>query len=127
MLCCALFTNNPLMLEKKLTEHFVSGTSLDVLKAARDCIHVGGILLTHPLYGNLRPHQQPFRTILMKAPQVQSLDIESLSLIESALEVYMSERHRLVVPEDMSETMRADYAFVDFELMRESFAEYGIL
>lgn len=126
MLCCALFTNNPIMLEKKLTEHFISGNSLDVLKAARDCIHVGGILLTHPLYGNLRPHQQPYRSILMKSPTVQSLDIESLSLIESALEVYMSERHRLIEPGNMSEERRADYAFVDFELMRESFAEYGI-
>lgn len=128
---CVLFSNNPVIDEKIKTKHscrlgHVDGTSLDVLFAVRDAVHMGAKLLTHPLYGNLRPYQQPYRTILLE-DGLAPCDFESLTLIENALDVYQSCANRLVKPLDLPEPVRADYGFIDFELMRESFARYGIL
>lgn len=130
MLCsCALFTNNPLIETKVTAKHcrvqFIKGTSLEVLLSLRDAVHLGGKLLTHPLYGNLRPYQQPFRTVLAEDIKGKC-DFESLSLLENAIDVYQSCIDRLVKPLDLSGELRADYEFVDFELMRESFAQYRI-
>ena len=107
---------------------FINGTSLDVLKSARDSVHLGAKLVTHPLYGNLRPYQKPYRTILaVKGKGSPSCDFESLSLIERAIEVYQSCIDRIIKPEDLPELLRDDYAFVDFELMKESFSRFRLI
>jgi hypothetical protein len=126
-----LFTNNPIIKDEIINDGlkflFIGGMSLDVLKGARDEVHLGAKLLTHPLYGNLRPYQQPFRTVLAaKESEVSSCDFESLSLIEKAIEVYQSCIDRLIKPEDLPELLRNDYAFVDLELMRESFSRFRL-
>ena len=130
MLCSyALFTNNPVIKNEIVNNSiefvFISGTSLDVLKSARDLVHLGAKLVTHPLYGNLRPYQQPYRTILVT--KKGGIDLESLSLMERAIEVYQSCIDRLIKPEDLPEYLRDDYAFIDFELMRESFSCFGLI
>ncbi|MDR1977972.1 MAG: GrdX family protein [Synergistaceae bacterium] len=129
---------------------FIEGSSLDVLIAVRDAVHLGGRLLTHPLCGNLRPHQQPFRSVLIEEriieekisgipkkldeprgfPPVGSLplvDLESLSMIEEAVLVYRGCQNRLLLPERLSDEVRKDYAFIDGELMKESLLQYRIL
>ena len=129
-----LFTNNPVIKKEIINGSFelvfINGTSLDVLIEARDSVHIGTKLLTHPLYGNLRPYQQPYRTILaVKCAGKESApcDFESLSLIESALGVYQSCIDRLIRPEDLPELLRDGYAFVDLELMRESFSRFRLI
>jgi len=127
-----LITNNPIIKNKIIDDNlefvFIEGTSIDVLFMVRDYVHLGAKLLTHPLYGNLRPYQQPYRTILIaKESEASSYDMESLSLMESAIEVYQSCQDRLIVPEELSENLRDDYAFVDFELMKESFSQYRLI
>ena len=112
---------------------FIRGTSLDVLLAARDAIHMGSDLLTHPLYGNLRPNRQPFRSILLQNPAQKernfntSAYLESVSRIEEAILLYRCYGSRLKAPESLTKATRKDYAFVDCELMRESLALYGVL
>jgi hypothetical protein len=54
------------------------------------------------------------------------VDLESLSLIDSAVTIYRG-CARLPLPEDLDAAVRRDYAFVDFELMRESLERYGVL
>lgn len=131
MFCsCALFTNNHAMKEKISAKHcrleFVEGTSLEVLFAVRDAVHLGAKLLTHPLYGNLRPYQQPFRTVLVEDMKGKCC-FESLSFLENAIDVYQSCADRLIRPSDLSEAIRKDYEFVDIELMRESFEKYRVV
>jgi hypothetical protein len=125
-----LFTNNPIIKDEvndSIELVFVDGTSLDVLKSTRDSVHLGAKLMTHPLYGNLRPHKQPYRTILAdKRKGESSCDVESLSLIESAIGVYQSYVDKLVKPEDLPKSLRDDYAFIDLELMRESFSRFKV-
>jgi hypothetical protein len=46
-------------------------------------------------------------------------------MIESAVAACRADR--LPLPETLTPSLRADYAFVDFELMRESLDRYGLL
>ena len=58
-----LITNNEELSRIVRNGRFVEGSSLDVLVSVRSSVHLGGRLLTHPLCGNLRPYQQPFRSV----------------------------------------------------------------
>lgn len=66
-----------------------------VITAARDLIHAEWRLLHHPMYGNYRPNQQPYRSILLESPaacaakaHTSGVDALSLHLIEEALLIY---------------------------------------
>lgn len=69
-------------------------TYLQVLEQARDLIHRGGKLLSHPMAGSLKPNQTPYRSVLLEQPErcqdLQAnppvLDMESLRLIENSIE-----------------------------------------
>ena len=66
-----LITNNP-----TFSSHVPAGVEVlvldggarDALTAARDRMHQGWRLANHPLYGNFRPHQQPYRSLLLLPP-----------------------------------------------------------
>ena len=135
-----LITNNPCFKQiiDPLRLQFLSGTSLDVLVVARDAVHLGNELLTHPLYGNLRPNQQPFRSILLRlCAQKERNSLESISTIEEAVRLYRSYGNRLPATRNLSgsllkssllpDAIREDHSLVDFELMRESLSLYGLL
>lgn len=97
-----------------------------MLVAARDLIHKGYILLTHPLYGNFLPNQQPYRTLILSAPgQETAVDQNSLNLIEQALAVFRSYEGRRVLPGERRESIERDYAAIDADLMQESLRQYG--
>ena len=107
----------------------VEGSALDVLMFVRDAVHLGSRLLTHPLCGNLRPYQQPFRSVLInKQKNMDStVDLESLLMIEEAVLVYRGCGFALPLPANLPDAAREDYALVDAELMRESLTQYGLL
>lgn len=122
-----LITNNPNLHRAVHNGRLISGSSLDVLVAVRDAVHMGSSLLTHPLCGNLRPYQQPYRSVLLKENPGALVDLESLSMIEEAVLVYRSCEDRLLYPWMLGDATRVDYAFVDCELMRESLEQYRML
>ena len=124
-----LVTNNPLLKEKVDSCDFVTGSSLDVLVRTRNFVHEGWVLLSHPLYGNLRPHQHPYRSVLLERPAGDSrppLDLQSLEFLENALGVYLAQKERILSDKGMPGTVRGDYAFIDAELMKESLSRYGL-
>jgi hypothetical protein len=97
-----------------------------VLVTARDLIHKGHVLLTHPLYGNFLPNQQPFRTLILSAPEQEgAVDQNSLNLIEQALAVFRSYEGRWALPGQKKESIERDYAVIDADLMQESLLQYG--
>ncbi|MDR1730805.1 MAG: GrdX family protein [Synergistaceae bacterium] len=129
---CVVVTNNPFLYRFVSSGRFIEGSALHVLLDVRDSLHRGGKLLTHPLCGNLRPYQQPYRSVLTEENPARDksgfpIDLESISIIENAVLVYRSCEERLALPALLPETLREDYAFVDFELMRESLERYGQL
>lgn len=106
--------------------HIIPGSPLGVLYSARDKIHSGWKLLNHPLYGNYRPHQQPYRSLLVSHTPCTETDPDgitriepdpmSLHLLEEALGVYHSVP--VLSPDAAPPSLREDCAVLDCELMR---------
>ena len=118
-----LITNNPALYQDIKNSELIEGSSLDVLIHVRSLVHLGSLLLTHPLCGNLRPNHQPFRSVIVDEKNGLA-DLDSLSLIEEAVRVYQS--CRLILPDELNESTRNDYAYIDSELMKESLEQYGL-
>lgn len=122
-----LLTNNPRYKDRTdLPVQFVVGAGKDVITAGRDLIHQGWALQNHPLYGNFRPHQQPFRTLLMKKDEKAGFDEYGLNLIEEAALVYANDPHPLT-PEQTPPRMAADCSEIDFELMKETLLKNNLI
>ena len=122
-------TNNKNLAACLEEAQFVDGPALSVLKRVRDLIHSGWELEANPLYGNLKPNQQPYRTLVLKSKKGKTgllVDHYSLQLIESAIAVY-SDCKITRVPGDMPEDIDSDYKYVDFTLMEETLKNCGLL
>ncbi|MBL3592911.1 MAG: GrdX family protein [Synergistaceae bacterium] len=113
-----VFSNNPRLAGSK---QYRPVSSQEILLAVRDEIHRGSSLVNHPLYGNFRPHQQPYRTLVVEKPSSPGgVDVPSLTLIEKALALYRSYEGRIMTPGILDPSVEADYAYVDGELVRET-------
>lgn len=118
--CVILLTNNELLREKytgKLDISFVEGKYIDVLKSARDKIHKGWKLITHPLMGSIKPNETPFRSIVMEQGTV--LDVESLSIIESSIAATEKFQRDNKVP-CWKENVLEDFRVVDMRLVESA-------
>jgi len=122
-------SNNPHLRGRVAHLELIDGNALDVLTASRDRIHCGWRLASSPFYGNFKPDQQPYRTIVLyedRAADIASVDLESLRLIEDAMASYGNSR-ALRLPDDFPKRIDMDFRFVDFALMEDTFRECGIL
>ncbi len=119
-----LITNNKDLLKHVSSVEFIEGSALDVLVCVRNLVHSGSKILTHPLCGNLRPNHQPFRSIIIDKT-TGPVDLESLTLIEDAIHIY--EACKLITPQELDEAKRADYAYIDSQLMRVSLEQFRLI
>ncbi len=124
-------TNNCLYRTPVPMASLVEGGAWDVLVRVRDRVHAGWRLLTHPLYGNFQPNQQPFRSVLLSRPAADvafpaKLDADSVNLLEDALAVYRKYEKTRVQPGDLPESVERDFAIVDISLLHESLDRYGL-
>jgi len=124
-------TNNILYRTPVPMASLVEGGAWDVLVRVRDRVHSGWSLLTHPLYGNFQPNQQPFRSVLLSRPPEGvacpvMLDNDSVNLLEDALAVYRKYEGTRVSPGDIPESVERDFAIVDISLLHESLDRYGL-
>ena len=94
------------------------GTYLEVLYAARDYIHQGHKLLSHPMAGSLKPNQTPFKTIALDALPAQPQELyESVRLIENSIEAAKKFfNHRGLPP--WPEKIKRDFMTVDLSFMK---------
>ena len=119
-----LITNNTGLYRSVKAGEYIEGSSLEVLTRVRSLVHSGSTVLTHPLCGNLRPNHQPFRSVIVDVKS-GAVDLDSLSVIESAVNGYQSSP--LIMPDELDDYQREDYAYIDAELMRESLGRYGLI
>ncbi|MEG1603216.1 MAG: GrdX family protein [Cloacibacillus sp.] len=121
-------SNNPNLKGHVKSLDYLDGGALDVLKAGRDLIHLGWELLADPLYGNFKPNQQPYRSLILKKDNIVTmpLNMESLNLIENAIEIYKG-ASRLTMPGDLPEKTDDDFRYLDFVLLEETFHQYSVL
>lgn len=113
---------------EKFSLVYFDANAVPAILAARDCIHSGWHLLHHPLYGNYRPYQQPYRSLLVKAPAdftAASPDETSLHLIEEASLVYND--NTVLAPKDAPASLLDACALLDCELMRLPLEQAGVL
>jgi len=117
-----VITNNKMAKENLKNEYqvkFIEGTLMDVMFAARDLIHKGHKLLTHPLAGSIKPNQTPFKTIVLTLKPEPEVDLASLEYIENSIET--SERLLRSRPlREWPETVLEDYRLIDYDLIKNA-------
>ena len=80
-----LITNNPKFMSynDKYNVIYLDTDYLGVLKEGRDYIHKNYELLTHPLYGSVKPYETVYRTLVLK--KSNGIAFDSVGLIEKAI------------------------------------------
>ncbi|WP_419741947.1 GrdX family protein [Paraclostridium dentum] len=114
-----IITNNP-MIQENVTDKEVIMLDTDyigTLKECRDLVHKGYELLSHPLYGSVKPNETPYRTVIIK--KGKSLDKNSLNLIEEAIETAEKFKNNKLTPM-WTEKVLDDFRVIDFDIMRNT-------
>lgn len=114
-----IITNNP-MIQENVTDTEVIMLDTDyigTLKECRDLVHKGYELLSHPLYGSVKPNETPYRTVIIK--KGKSLDTNSLNLIEEAIETAEKFKNNKLTPM-WTEKVLDDFRVIDFDIMRNT-------
>lgn len=83
---------------------------MQVLYWARDLVHKGHVLLSHPLCGSLKPNETPYKSILLSLQAGDGLDDFSLSTIEYAIQ--KAEKFPLK-ERKLSKKVLKDFRFID--------------
>ena len=118
-------TNNPLVLEKIGGTHNVIYKEIsyeEVLKEVRDRIHEGHTLLSHPLWGSVKPNETPYKSIMLSAGK-EEVDPRSLVIIENAIDAchkfeFKSDRYRREVYDD--------FQLIDWTLLESAIASADV-
>ena len=105
-------------------EYLETAKFLDVLTNCRDRVHKGAKLLTHPLTGSVKPNETPFKSIMM-TEEVGALDVDSLTMIESSIEVTNKFLNNSEIKE-WPERILDDFRLIDFRLIRSAIESIGI-
>lgn len=115
-----IITNNPMSKSsfenKYVVEYIENGTQIDILKKARDYVHLGYRLLTHPLMGSVKPNETPYRTICISNKKEAMVDFGSIEIIESAIATTEKFIRDFNTP-DWSEKILLDFQVIDLDLI----------
>ncbi len=114
-----VLTNNPLVRQKlanqsACTVEYCAGTLSDVLIRARDQIHLGYRLYTHPLSGSVKPNETPYKSIGLSDAPEHAVCTDSLLLMEHSLAVC---NHLAAHPRPVTPGMLKDFQLVDLTLI----------
>lgn len=96
---------------------FVKGSAMDVLIKARDYIHKGHRLLTHPLISSIKPNEIPYRTIVITQKAYEVLDYDSLKIIEDSIHTTEKFIKAYGYPE-WNKSLSDDFALIDYDLIK---------
>ncbi|WP_286033101.1 GrdX family protein [Brachyspira pilosicoli] len=119
-----IVTNNDKVLDKYHDyniKYIDSESMYDVFITARDLIHKGYKLLTHPMSSSLKANQTPYKSILMLKKN-DGINFEDLQLIENAIENYNKfiKNRKLT---DWPENIKNDFKTVDMSLIESCFSK----
>ena len=112
-----LITNNPRFSKEKFKDIEVEYHDIDyleVLKKVRDYVHENWEVVTHPLYGSVKPNETIYRTIVIK--EKNSLDITSVNLISDAILTFKKFRNNREVPQ-WTDRVKDDFSVIDHDLI----------
>lgn len=112
-----IITNNPLIKETFGSSFTVDyeDTSYDgILIKIRNAVHRGAVILTHPLYGSVKPKETPYRSVLVEMHE-GPVHADSLLLIEQAIASAGKFRDKSA---GYDEATRSDCRIIDLSLMQ---------
>lgn len=114
-----IITNNPKILEEISSKnieisYFEQADFMEILYKARDFIHLGYKLLTHPIVSSIKPYETPYKTIVL-AYNNGEIDLESIELIENSIELLKNflDKPRRKLTKNIDE----DFKLIDYELI----------
>ena len=125
-----IITNNPkVSIDFSNTENVQLHEDLgqdEILKLARDHIHVGARLIMHPMMGRIKPHETPYKSVYMEVPEDgrhMDLHMDSLIIIEDSIaETQKYLEHTYMKKYD--DQLLPDLQFIDALLLRSGIEEY---
>ena len=112
-----LITNNPKFIEENLKDieiEYLDVSYIDILRKVRDYVHENWEIVTHPLYGSVKPNETIYRTIVIK--EKNSLDITSVNLISEAILTFKKFRNNREVPQ-WTDRVKDDFSVIDHDLI----------
>ena len=112
-----LITNNPKFIEENLKDieiEYLDVSYIDILRKVRDYVHENCEIVTHPLYGSVKPNETIYRTIVIK--ENNSLDITSVNLISDAILTFKKFRNNREVPQ-WTDRVKDDFSVIDHDLI----------
>ncbi len=118
-----ILTNNPMAAEKFAhcgeVRFYPEDNYRQLLIRVRDLVYVGHRLQNHPLYGSLRPHETPYRTVVVSA-EASTPDMEECTILSDSL----SRLDSFLLPDKnvMSEKLLHDYQLIDCSLVERIFS-----
>lgn len=101
----------------KLNLEYQDITYIEILEKARDLIHKGYKLLTHPLYGSVKPNETLYRSVVIE--ETEEFDIQSLLLIEEAIVTAEKFKKNKMTP-NWTESVKDDFRVIDFDLIKKT-------
>lgn len=122
-----LITNNELVKErygaygKGLKVEFLEGGGcLDVLTRARDAIHGGSRLETHPMAGSIKPNQNPYKTVMISDGKVEMEEFqEFITVLENSIITCRAFLTEKPLP-DWKENLKKDFRYIDQSLIESA-------
>lgn len=122
-----IITNNP-RVKETITDQtivFIDGNFGDVLKETkRLVVEERHVILTHPLSGSIKPNETYYKSIIITTTTLKQIDIESLDLIDNAIEVYNKFIKDSQTP-NWTEKILDDFATIDLDLMENTLQRIG--
>ncbi|MDD2574123.1 MAG: GrdX family protein [Bacillota bacterium] len=122
MLNNTLIISNNKLVEENISTHaevmLVEGTLLQTMELARDLIHKGCILLTHPLSGSIKPNETPYKSIALEKRQ-GPVDLVSLEIMEQSIARTKSLQEYRGTP-DWPEKYLVDFRVIDLDLIKNA-------
>lgn len=101
----------------KLNLEYQDITYIEILEKARDLIHKGYKLLTHPLYGSVKANETLYRSVVLE--EAEEFDIQSLLLIEEAIVTAEKFKKNKMTP-NWTESVKDDFRVIDFDLIKKT-------
>lgn len=114
-----IVTNNPMCLDKfneKYTIEFLEGGIMDVLRAVRNHVHEGHVLLTHPLSSSIKPNETPYKTVIITKSKKTVIDLQSVNFIEESIhttEKFIKDRGTPA----WSDKILNDFMLIDYDII----------
>lgn len=116
-----VLSNNPMVYRRLKEERqviYIECSYEEILREARNRVHKGYRLLSHPLSGSVKPRETPYKSMMLSAKK-GGLDMRSLAVVESALEACkkFADRER-----DYTDEVYEDFQLIDFSLLESAIA-----